>query len=61
MSHDDSNKIPLEKQIWNARALFEQYKNFSGSFLWKPAPEELFCENTEHLIKFKDDLKLYFP
>lgn len=57
VSHDDSNKIPLEKQIWNARALFEQYQKFSGSFLWKPDPEELFCENTEHLIKFKDDLK----
>jgi len=57
VSHDDSNKTQLETQVWNARALFEQYPDFSGSFLWKPDPEELYYENTERLVKFEDDLK----
>jgi hypothetical protein len=59
VSYDDVHKITLEKQIWNARSLFEQYPNFSGNFLWKPDPEELFCGNAEHLIRFEDDLKKF--
>jgi len=59
VSYDDAHKIPLEKQILNARSLFEQYPDFSGNFLWKPDPEEHFCGNVKRLIKLKDDLKTF--
>lgn len=59
VSYDDAHKIPLEEQIRNARSLFEQYPNFSGNFLWKPDPEELFCGNAECLIRFEEDLRKF--
>lgn len=59
VSYDDANKIPLENQIQNARILFEQYPQFSGNFLWKPNPNEIFCGDIEKLIIFQDDLKSF--
>ena len=59
ISYDDAHKIPLENQIRNAHALFEQYPEFSGNFLWKPDPEEIFCGSAEALTPFYNDLNSF--